>query len=68
MGEGVDCTYGYTATTRMSPAVRWAVMRAILIFVIVSDKAPQTTTFEERGQPKQNRIEAFLLTSLTPYG
>ena len=25
-------TYRYTATTRMTPALRWAVMRAILMF------------------------------------
>ena len=40
-------------------------------FVTVRDKVtrqcPQTTTFEEKGEPKQNRIEVPLLTSLTPY-
>ena len=25
-------TYRYTVTTRMTPALRWAVMRAILMF------------------------------------
>ena len=30
-GKG-DCTYRYTVTTRMTPALRWAVMRAILMF------------------------------------
>ena len=25
-------TYGYTVTTRMIPALRWAAMRAILMF------------------------------------
>ena len=38
---------------------------------IVRDKVtrqrPQTTTFEERGEPKRNRTEAALLTSLTPH-
>ena len=28
---------------------------------------PQTTTFEEKGEPKQIRTEVPLLTSLTPY-
>ena len=28
---------------------------------------PQTTTFEEKGQPKRIRTEVPLLTSLTPY-
>ena len=30
--EGDYYTYRYTVTTRMTPALRWAVMRAILIF------------------------------------
>ena len=29
--EGL-CTYRYTVTTGMTPALRWAAMRAILIF------------------------------------
>ena len=41
----------------MIPALRWAAMRA----------SPQTTTFEEKGEPKQIRTEVLLLTSLTPY-
>ena len=34
MGEEGDYndTYRYTVTTRMTPALRWAVMRAILLF------------------------------------
>ena len=32
VGEEGDYTYRYTATTRMTPALRWAVMRAILMF------------------------------------
>ena len=39
--------------------------------LIVRDKVarqyPQTTTFEEKGEPKQIRTEVPLLTSLTPY-
>ena len=31
------------------------------------DKCPQTTTFEEEGEPKWIRTEVPLLTSLTPY-
>ena len=46
-------TYRYTVTTRMTPALRWAAMRAILMFhLIAGDKVtrqrPQTTTFEEK--------------------
>ena len=44
-------------------------MRDILCFVIVRDKVtghrPQTTTFEEKGEPKQIRTEVTLLTTLT---
>ena len=39
--------------------------------LIVKDKvtgqSPQTTTFEEKGEPKPIRTEVLLLTSLTPY-
>ena len=31
-GEGYYYTYRYTVTTRMTPALRWAAMRAILKF------------------------------------
>ena len=38
---------------------------------IVKDKVtiqcPQTTIFEEKGEPKRIRTEVPLLTSLTPY-
>ena len=41
------------------------------VSLIVRDKVtrqcPQSTTFEEKGEPKRNRPEALLLTSLTPY-
>ena len=30
--EGERYTYHYTVTTRMTPALRWAAMRAILMF------------------------------------
>ena len=33
----------------------------------VSRLCPQTTTFEEKGEPKRIRTEVPLLTSLTPY-
>ena len=40
----------YTVTTRMIPALRWAAMRAILMFQMevmdkVTRQCPQTTTF-----------------------
>ena len=56
----------------MIPALRWAEMRAIFnVSLIVRDKVkrqcPQTTTLEEKGEPKRIRTEVPLLTSLTPY-
>ena len=39
--------------------------------LVVKDKVtrqrPQTSAFEEKGEPKRNRIEVPLFTSLTPY-
>ena len=41
------------------------------VSLIVRDKVtgqcPQTTTFEEKGEPKRIRTEVPPLTSLTPY-
>ena len=41
------------------------------VSLIVRDKVtrqcPQTTTFEERGEPNRIRTDVLLLTSLTPY-
>ena len=41
------------------------------VSLIVRDKVtgqcPQTTAFEDKGEPKQIRTEVPLLTSLTPY-
>ena len=34
---------------------------------VTHKKRPQTTTFEEKGEPKRIRTEVPLLTSLTPY-
>ena len=72
VGRGRLYTNRYTVTTRMTSALRWAAMRAILIsFIIVRDKVtrqcPQITTFEVKGEPKQIRTEVPLLTSLPPY-
>ena len=33
----------------------------------VTRQCPQTTTFEEKGEPKRIRTKVPLLTSLTPY-
>ena len=33
----------------------------------VTRQCPQTTTFEDKGEPKQIRTEVLPITSLTPY-
>ena len=68
-GGGELYTYRCTVTTRMTPALRWAATRAILMFHICEGQSykTQTTTFEEKGEPKQIRTEIPPLTSLTPY-
>ena len=62
-------TYRYTVTTRMTYALRWAAMRAILMFQQkvmdkVTRQCPQTTTFLKR---KESRTEVFPLTNPPPY-
>ena len=59
-------------TTRMVPALRWAAMRAILVFrKEVMDKVTRLPTnhklFEEKGELKRYRTEVLPLTNLTPY-
>ena len=70
-GRGRLHTYRYTVTTRMTPALRLAAMRAILMFLNCGGQShrqcPQITTFEEKGEPKRIQTEVPLLTSLTPY-
>ena len=59
----------------MTPALRWAAMRAILMFHYLwgtqsqdSVHKPQPfSVFEEKEEPKWNQTEALPLTSLTPY-
>ena len=62
-------TYRYTVTTGMTSALKWAAMRAILMFHNCEGQShktvssPQTTTFEEKGEPKRSRTEVPPLTS-----
>ena len=57
-GEGGRLyTYSYAVTTRMIPALRWAAMRAILMFQQevmnkVTRQCPQTTTFLKRKESR----------------
>ena len=50
-------TYHYTVTARMTPALRWAAMRAILMFQQevmnkVTRQCPQTTTSLKRKESR----------------
>ena len=59
-------TYRYTVTTRMTPALRWAAMRAVFnVSLTVRDKVTrrcsQTTIFQEKGELKLIRTEVPLL-------
>ena len=70
-GEGGRLyTYRYTVTTRMTSALRWAVMRAILMFHNCEGQSHKTVStdhnlFEEKGEPKRIRTEVLPCTSLT---
>ena len=70
-GGGRLYTYRYTVTTRITSALRGSDESHFNVSLIVRDKVTrqcqQTTTFEEKGEPKQIRTEIPLLTSLTPY-
>ena len=68
MGGEEDYIAVATVTTRMTPALSRAAMRAIFnVSLIVRDKVirqcPQVTTFEEKGEPKRIRTEVPLLTA-----
>ena len=56
----------------MTSALRWAAMRAILMFYKCEEQSQKTVStdhnlFEEKGEPKQYHTEVPLITSLTPY-
>ena len=40
---------------------------SLIVWDKVTRQCQQTTTFEEKGEPKRIRTEVPLLTSLTPY-
>ena len=71
MGRGRVYTYRYTVTTRMTCIKMGSDESHFNVSLIVMDKVtrqyPQTTTSEEKGEPKQIRIEVLPLTSLPPY-
>ena len=70
-GRGRIYTYRYTVTTRMTCINVGSDESRFNVSLIVRDKVtrpcPQTTTFEEKGEPKRYRTEVLPLTSLMPY-
>ena len=64
-------TYRYTVTTRLTCIKMGSDESHVNVSLIVRDKVtrpcPQTTTFEEKGEPKRYRTGVLPLTSLTPY-
>ena len=42
-------TYGYTVTTRMTPALRWAAMRAIFMFNNCEGQSHKTVSTDHSG-------------------
>ena len=67
-GRGRLYTYRYTVTTRMTCIRMGSDESHFNVSLIVRDRVtrqfPQTTTFEEKGEPKRYRTEAIPLTSL----
>ena len=68
--EGGGRLYTYTVTTRMTPALRWAAMKAILMFHNCEGQSHTTKStdhnlFEEKGEQKRYRTEVLPLTSPT---
>ena len=68
-GRGRVYTYRYTVTTRMTSALMWAAMRAILMFHNCEGQSHKTVStnhnlFEEKGEPKRYRTEVLPITSL----
>ena len=63
--------YRYTVTTRMTCIKMGSDESHFNVSLIVRDKVarpcPQTTIFEEKGEPKRYQTEVLLLTSLPPY-
>ena len=64
-------TYRYTVATRMTCIKMGSDESHFNVSLIVRDKVtrqcPQTTTFEEKGEPKQYRTKVLPLASLPHY-
>ena len=74
-GEGGERlrTYRYTATSRMTPALRWAAMRVVLMFHNCEGQSRKTVSTDHNFLKRKESRSGFeprffsLLTSLTPY-
>ena len=70
-GRGRLYTFRYTVATRMTCIKMGSDESYFNVSLIVRDKVtrqcPQTTTFENKAEPKEIRTEVPPLTSLTPY-
>ena len=70
-GRGRVYTYHYTVTTIMACIKMGSDENHFNVSLVVRDKvtrpSPQTTTFEEKGEPKRYRTEVLPFTSLPPY-
>ena len=69
MGGGRLYTYRYTVTTRMIPALRWAAMRAILMFQSQdSVHKPQPFRRKRRAEAVSNRGPTAYQPNALPLG
>ena len=70
-GRGRLYTYRYTVTTRITCVKMGSDESHFNVLSVVRDKVtrqcPQTTTFEEKGEPKRFLTEVLPLSSLLPY-
>ena len=70
-GERRLYTYRYTVITKMTCIKMGSDESHFNVSLLVRDKvtrpSPQTTAFEEKGEPKRYRTEVLPLTSLPPY-
>ena len=73
MGKEGDyiSTYRYTVTTRITCIKMGSDESHFNVSLVVRDKVtrqcPETTTFQEKGEPKRYRTEVLPLTSLPSY-
>ena len=69
--DGEYIPIAYSVTTRMTCIKMGSDENRFNVSLIVRDKVtrpcPQTTTIQEKGDPKRYRTEVLPLTSLAPY-